>query len=505
MTTIAENIQTLRSIKSDIKNAIIQKGGSVTDAFGTYAQAITNLPSGGGGGTEMEDALLERTISVYSNDRVSVVGNYAFYNYWYSLKSVNIPNCKYVGKFAFAGCNSLSSIDLPLCSSIDNAAFQSCHLLPSIDLSNCKYVGSDAFEECSMLSMIDLPVCSFIGDYAFRFCSALSYINLPNCKSISTATFLGCNSLTSINLPLCSSIGDAAFESCYALKSIDLPNCRNISTYVFSGCSKLSIVKLPKLDYLSRFHLSYCSSLRQLYINGGSQIVSLNAYASYIFSDLSLAVIYVPSSLYSSYVKSSYSYWGRMASFFATYTSSIQSIYLSLQNGISSVIELNTTFIPQISWLMENYDTNPITMIDAPNCESIMNEAFKSLSYVTSVSLPNCRYIGDYGMKYMSNLTEINLPNLEYTCNAPFAYCSAVSIIKIPICKSLGGYAFSYCSNLKEVYLNSVTSVTSINTYTLNNCPNLTSVYVPASLVDAFKTARNWTSISTKIVAYTGA
>ena len=152
---------------------------------------------------------------------------------------------------------------------------------------------------------------------------------------------------------------------------------------------------------------------------------------------------------------------------------------------------------------MKNYDTNPITMIDAPNCESIMNEAFKSLSYVTSVSLPNCRYIGDFGMRYMANLTEINLPNLEYTSNSPFAYCSAVSIIKIPICRSLGAYAFSYCSNLKEVYLNSVSSVTSIYNNTFLNCPNLTSVYVPASLVDAFKTARYWSSISDKIVAYT--
>ena len=59
MATIAENIQTLRSIKSDIKNAIIQKGGSVTDAFGTYAQAITDLPSGGGGNEDLIN-LIER-------------------------------------------------------------------------------------------------------------------------------------------------------------------------------------------------------------------------------------------------------------------------------------------------------------------------------------------------------------------------------------------------------------------------------------------------------------
>ena len=64
MTTIAENIQTLRSIKSDIKNAILQKGGVVTDAFGGYAQAITDLPSGGGGNEDLVN-LIERDVTTF--------------------------------------------------------------------------------------------------------------------------------------------------------------------------------------------------------------------------------------------------------------------------------------------------------------------------------------------------------------------------------------------------------------------------------------------------------
>ena len=483
MATIAENIQTLRSIKSDIKNAIIQKGGSVTDAFGTYAQAITNLPSGGGGGTEIEDALVTRTLSgTYYNDRVSVVGDYAFYS-CSNLISVSFPNCTSVGKSTFAYCSTLQSISLP----------------------NCLYLDSHALSACSALTNVSLPLCISINTEAMFRCDALTSVDLPKCEYLNTQVFGFCSSLTNVNLQDCISIGDYTFRYCSALPYIDLPNCTSIGNYAFENCGVLSVIKIPKVLSLSRYVFSNCSSLRQLYINGGSQIVNLNAYASYIFSGLSLAVIYVPSSLYSSYVYSTYSYWGRMSSFFAAYTSSIQSIYLSLQNGTSSVIELNTTFMPQISWFMENYSTNPITMIDAPNCESIMKNGVRLLSYVTSVSLPNCRYIDDFGMKSMTNLTEINLPNLEYTNNSPFAYCSSVSIIKIPICKSLGTNAFSFCYDLKEVYLNSVTSVTSINTYTFSNCPNLTSVYVPASLVDAFKTAQYWSSISNKIVAYTGA
>ena len=88
MATIAENIQTLKSIKSDIKNAIIQKGGSVTDAFGTYAQAITDLPSGGGN----EDLinLIERDITSLSiPDGTTKIGGYVFYN-CSSLTSITI-------------------------------------------------------------------------------------------------------------------------------------------------------------------------------------------------------------------------------------------------------------------------------------------------------------------------------------------------------------------------------------------------------------------------------
>ena len=125
MATIAENIQTLKSIKSDIKNAIIQKGGSVTDAFGTYAQAITDLPSGGGGGTENEDALVMRTISEYSNDRVSRVGAGAFVS-CNNLKFINLPNCLFIGYEAFGYCNSLGTVELPLCEYIDGFAFTKC-------------------------------------------------------------------------------------------------------------------------------------------------------------------------------------------------------------------------------------------------------------------------------------------------------------------------------------------------------------------------------------------
>ena len=180
MATIIENIQTLQSIKSDIKNAIIERGGSVTDAFGGYAQANKDLPSGGGGGTEIEDALVMRTLSEYYNDRVSVIANYAFYSYS-NLTSVNLPNCTSVNDYAFAYCYLLKDVDLP----------------------NCSYVGNGTFSGCSNLTQLYIN----------------SVTSVPN---IYSGTFNGCSNLTSIYVPtsLVDSFKNASYWSSLSSKFV---------------------------------------------------------------------------------------------------------------------------------------------------------------------------------------------------------------------------------------------------------------------------------------------
>ena len=250
MATIAENIQTLKSIKSDIKNAIIQKGGSVTDAFGTYAQAITNLPSGGGGGTEIEDGLITRTLSgAYSNDRVSRVGQGAFM-YCSSLTSVNLPNCKYL-------------------------------------------------------------------DYGvFGYCSKLTTVNLPNCLSGGYAVFSGCSKLTTVNLPICSTIGQYAFANCVALSSIYLPLCYRIMEYTFESCIALTTIKLPLCTYISNYVFQGCSNLKEVYLNSVSKVTTIQ---SNTFSNCpNLTSVYVPSSLVDAFKTAQY--WSSISNKIVAYT-----------------------------------------------------------------------------------------------------------------------------------------------------------------------------------------
>lgn len=226
MATITENIQTLRSIKSDIKNAITDKGGSVGNDFKTYAQAITNLPSGGGGGTENEDALVTRTLSgTYYNDRVSVVGTGVFFS-CSKLSYVSLPNCRTVGTYAFSFCSALLSIYLPLCTSVGYATFQQCSSLVSVSLPNCTYIDNNAFSGCESLTYISLPLCEYIGGRVFEGCYLLSSVCLPNCSFLGGAAFAFCTNLKEVYLNSVSSVTkryDNTFSRCSNLTSVYVP------------------------------------------------------------------------------------------------------------------------------------------------------------------------------------------------------------------------------------------------------------------------------------------
>ena len=228
MATIAENIQTLRSIKSDIKNAIIQKGGSVTDAFGTYAQAITDLPSGGGGGTEIEDALVMRTISgTYYNDRISMVGGYAFSG-CSALASIDFPNCTNVGVYAFNNCKLLTNVNLPNCTKVYGAAFNDCQLLTNINLQNCTYLDDNVFYHCSALISIDLPNCSHMEGGVFNYCASLIIAKIPICTNIGGGTFANCINLTQVYLNSVSKVTTLTYNNTFShspnLTSVYVPS-----------------------------------------------------------------------------------------------------------------------------------------------------------------------------------------------------------------------------------------------------------------------------------------
>ena len=89
------------------------------------------------------------------------------------------------------------------------------------------------------------------------------------------------------------------------------------------------------------------------------------------------------------------------------------------------------------------------------------------------------------------------MPKCQIIRNFTFQNCNSLSEISLPECFSIANSVFWGCNNLKKITLN-YEGVCSIGTSNLDYKPSL-SVYVPASLVDAYTVAPNWSNYSSVI------
>lgn len=193
---------------SNLTAGNIKNGVTIFGVNGTY--------EGSGGGSsgeaaewsEAEDAIVTRTLSAYTNDRVTSIGVYAF-TYCSKLTSINFPACKNIGYCAFSYCANLTNINFPVCTSIEDYAFDRCTKLTNASFPGCMIIGISAFQYCYNLTSASFPACTSIGSAAFSRCSSLTSIYFgKDIPSTSTSTkayidpyaFRYCSKLTNLTL-----------------------------------------------------------------------------------------------------------------------------------------------------------------------------------------------------------------------------------------------------------------------------------------------------------------
>ena len=100
-------------------------------------------------------------------------------------------------------------------------------------------------------------------------------------------------------------------------------------------------------------------------------------------------------------------------------------------------------------------------------------------------------------------ITELEDNKIDVIRNYAFENCSGLTSVSFPKATSIGYGTFRGCSSLTTIYVGTDTSTicTLSSTNAFDSCTNLTNIYVPASLVDRYKSATNWSSFASKIKA----
>ena len=139
--------------------------------------------------------------------------------------------------------------------------------------------------------------------------------------------------------------------------------------------------------------------------------------------------------------------------------------------------------------------------IELPQCERIEGAAFMWCGFY-SISLPMCSYLSGGVFYGCSSLSYIDLPVCEVLDGGVFRNCNHLSSIVLPVCSSIGPYAFQSCTILKSITLGSTSVCSLANSEVFSNTDILSysgSIFVPSSLVSAYKRASGWKFFSDRI------
>ena len=146
-----------------------------------------------------------------------------------------------------------------------------------------------------------------------------------------------------------------------------------------------------------------------------------------------------------------------------------------------------------------------ITAISDNTITEIRQYTFCNCVKLTSADFPICVSIGEDAFHACNNLSSINFPSCIDINNYAFYYCSKITTASFPACRSIDYDAFDRCFRLSSLTLgaSSVCILKESNAFVSTPFANYKTyfsgtphIYVPSSLVEAYKNATNWVYFS---------
>lgn len=540
MGTIKDKLDYLAETKKQIKQAIIDKGVSVSDgdAFRTYPLKIADIQ--GGGKPEQSKTvsvshntgvILPLTINPdegYTLSRVnlkvdvapswvektvtySANGTYTITNptsrqlltpYSYSGISkvtinVDVPQGGSDYDFAawISGTRTFEQISYNLSGigTIAQGAFAYSSRVTNVYLPEVTKVESYAFYNCETLKSVNLPKVSVVGSYAFRSCSSLSDISLENCRDTGTYAFAGCTSLSRVSLPKLSIVSNMAFQNCSKLLSISLPECTMIGAYGFAYCSNLTKVVLPRCSIMSNYAFYNCSNLASISVPALEEIGSTGTISRTFMGCNALTSISLP-----------------LCTFIASMTfsscSKLSVIYIgaySCSLGQSNIIHSSTKsiYVPmdRVEYYKKStywsYYSTKIVGYNYPSDSVIYPYQYYQSTIQTFPPFDGIEYIGKsafYGCRSLV-MTEVYLPNCSYLAVGAFCSIPVIREFFAPELSTLSNPLGSYvdCTNLENVTL----GLSYCNSGILNSCSNIKVINLPYCLYTSWSAFASMSSL----------
>ena len=185
---------------------------------------------------------------------VSTLGNNVFQSSGIASATLNGTFTK-IPESTFSGCDALTEITWQkTITEIGEKAFQSADALDEIDLTGIVHIGAYAFNPDSSNVSNGVSKVTFweglltIGDFAFADAPITGELVLPSTlTTIGSQAFKGCKKITKVNIPgSVETFSSSAFRECSALQEVTISDgVKTIPSGAFMSCTKLTEIKVP--------------------------------------------------------------------------------------------------------------------------------------------------------------------------------------------------------------------------------------------------------------------
>ena len=146
--------------------------------------------------------------------------------------------------------------------------------------------------------------------------------------------------------------------------------------------------------------------------------------------------------------------------------------------------------------------TRQLKTIESDTVTVVGGYALAYNSNLTAASFPAATTVNTYAFSNCSNLETVDVSATIEVKDYAFYYCSKLTRLELPKVTKIGNYAFLKCSKLTTLVIGTDKDTVCTLGGTSAIPSSVTKIYVPYTLVDAYKTATNWSSYASKIAAY---